>query len=146
MLHHVLILFTLWHHSSRDENPQILTLALTLWEEVNYGWKEVVSFPKLTFYFKFTLFYHFHIACLSHPLRPPTSPAKQNLFCPLVLWFCWRENVAFMLVWDKDSYTTIQRDSWHYFHAHVYRNPHWFIFTRPLHYFLVPFPLWPLPH
>jgi hypothetical protein len=35
-----------------------------------------------------------------------------NLFCPLVLRFCWRENIrdnkkdiAFLLVWDKDSYT-----------------------------------------
>jgi hypothetical protein len=44
----------------------------------------------------------------------PSSPrlSGQNLFCPLVLWFCWRENIAdnkkdtaFLLVWDKDSYT-----------------------------------------
>jgi hypothetical protein len=35
-----------------------------------------------------------------------------DLFCPLVLCFCWRENIrynkkdtAFLLVWDKDSYT-----------------------------------------
>jgi hypothetical protein len=38
-------------------------------------------------------------------------PLQQNLF-PLFLWFCWRENIrdnkknmAFFLVWDKDSYT-----------------------------------------
>jgi hypothetical protein len=37
---------------------------------------------------------------------------RQNLFCPLVLWFCWRENIrdnkkniAFLLVWDKNSST-----------------------------------------
>jgi hypothetical protein len=36
----------------------------------------------------------------------------QNLFCPLFLQFCWRENIrdnkkniAFLLVWGKDSYT-----------------------------------------
>jgi hypothetical protein len=34
----------------------------------------------------------------------------------------------------------IQRDSLYCFHAHVYYNLHWFISTRPLHYFLVPFP------
>jgi hypothetical protein len=35
-----------------------------------------------------------------------------NLFSPLVLWFCWRENISenkkdtvFLLVWDKDVYT-----------------------------------------
>jgi hypothetical protein len=47
---------------------------------------------------------------------PPPSPliplaSRQNLFCPL-LEFCWRENIrddkkdiAFLLDWDKDSYT-----------------------------------------
>jgi hypothetical protein len=49
---------------------------------------------------------------------PPTSiifphplASQQNLFCPL-LQFCWRENItdnkkdiAFLLAWDKDSYT-----------------------------------------
>jgi hypothetical protein len=44
------------------------------------------------------------------PPPPPTS--WQSLFCPLVLWFCQRENIGdnkkdivFILVWDKDSYT-----------------------------------------
>jgi hypothetical protein len=46
--------------------------------------------------------------CLPLPI-PLTS--KQNLFCHLVQ-FCWRENIrdnkkgiAFLLAWDKDSYT-----------------------------------------
>jgi hypothetical protein len=41
-----------------------------------------------------------------HPL------SRQNLFCPLVLQFCWREDrrdnkkgIAFLLVWDEASYT-----------------------------------------
>jgi hypothetical protein len=41
----------------------------------------------------------------------PHRPAF-NLFWPLVLLFCWRKNIgdnkkdiAFLLVWDKDSYT-----------------------------------------
>jgi hypothetical protein len=45
-------------------------------------------------------------------LFPPTSFAsRQNLFIP-ILQFCWREDIrdnkkdiAFLLVWDKDSYT-----------------------------------------
>jgi hypothetical protein len=43
------------------------------------------------------------------PPSPPTS--RQNLFCPLVLQFCWREIIrdnkegtVFSLVSDKDSY------------------------------------------
>jgi hypothetical protein len=43
---------------------------------------------------------------------PPPTTSRQNLFHPLVLWFCWREDIsdnkkdiAFLLVWDKDSYT-----------------------------------------
>jgi hypothetical protein len=43
---------------------------------------------------------------------PPTPSPCQNLFCPPILWFCGRKNikdkmrnVAFLLVWDKDSYT-----------------------------------------
>jgi hypothetical protein len=42
---------------------------------------------------------------------PPLSLSGQNLFCLLVLWFCWRENVrdnkkyiSFLLLWDKDSW------------------------------------------
>jgi hypothetical protein len=47
-------------------------------------------------------------------LSPPCylPPFRQNLFSPPLLQFCWRENIrdnkkdiAFLLVWDKDSYT-----------------------------------------
>jgi hypothetical protein len=52
------------------------------------------------------------IHCLGH-LSPPLTPISgKNLFCSLVLQFCRRENIrdnkkdtAFLLVWDKDSYT-----------------------------------------
>jgi hypothetical protein len=66
----------------------------------------------------FILFYYFyiysHVYMLLGPSLPPPppSPASENLFCPLALWFCWRESIrdnkndiAFLLVWDKDSYT-----------------------------------------
>jgi hypothetical protein len=57
------------------------------------------------------------------------------MFRSLVLQFCWRENIrdnkkniAFLIVWDKDSYTerwiATQRDSLCCFHAQVYYNPH----------------------
>jgi hypothetical protein len=53
------------------------------------------------------------IHCLGHltPLHPPLT-FRQNLFCPLLLWFCWRENIrdnkkdiVFLLLFDKDNYT-----------------------------------------
>jgi hypothetical protein len=51
-------------------------------------------------------FTHMCIHCLS-PFHFQAEP-----FCPLVLWFCWRENIrdnkkdtAFLVVWDKDSCT-----------------------------------------
>jgi hypothetical protein len=61
------------------------------------------------FFIIFT-FTHMYIHCLGHlPLHPAS---RQNLSCPLVLWFCWRDNIrdnkkdtVFLLVWDKDSRT-----------------------------------------
>jgi hypothetical protein len=45
---------------------------------------------------------------------PPLPHFWQNLFHPLILPFCWKENISdnkkdlsFLLVWDKDSYTEI---------------------------------------
>jgi hypothetical protein len=41
------------------------------------------------------------------PQFPPSPASKQNLFSLLILWFCWRENIAMiwktllLLVWDK---------------------------------------------
>jgi hypothetical protein len=55
------------------------------------------------------------LGCLSPLPLPPPSPShplisRQNLFWPL-FQICWRENIssnkkdmAFLLVWDKDSY------------------------------------------
>jgi hypothetical protein len=72
-------------------------------------------------------FIHMFIYCLGHSPSIPcphfSSPSllythptsRQNLFCPLVLQLCWRENirdnkkdVAFLLVWDKDNYTDMK--------------------------------------
>jgi hypothetical protein len=44
--------------------------------------------------------------------------------------------MAFLLLWYKDSYTG---RFFLLFHAYVYYNPNWFISTRLLHCFLVPF-------
>jgi hypothetical protein len=48
------------------------------------------------------------IHCLGHLIAPLPFISRQNLFCTLVLQFCWRENIrdiAILLVWTKDSYT-----------------------------------------
>jgi hypothetical protein len=74
-----------------------------------------------TYDFKFVIFIYFlnfilsflHLlTCVYIIWASFPYPSKQNLFCPLVLQFCWRENIsdnkkdiAFLLVWDKDSYT-----------------------------------------
>jgi hypothetical protein len=67
--------------------------------------------------FIYFLSYHFYshayplFGPLHHP-SPPTPSSRQNLFHPLVLWFCWREiirdnkkDIVFWLIWDKDSCT-----------------------------------------
>jgi hypothetical protein len=62
------------------------------------------------FYFIILTFTYMCIHCLGHLFFPPQR-SGHNLFCPLVLRFCWRENIrdnkkdiVFLLVWDKDSY------------------------------------------
>jgi hypothetical protein len=63
------------------------------------------------FFFIVFTFTHMCSHCLSHsPPYPRTS--GQNSSCPLVLQFCWRQNVGankkdigFLLLWGKDSYT-----------------------------------------
>jgi hypothetical protein len=50
---------------------------------------------KLLIFFIF-LSYHFYICSHVYTLfGPPSHPtsSRQNLFCPLVLRFCWRENI-----------------------------------------------------
>jgi hypothetical protein len=63
-----------------------------------------------------TLFGPFQPPAL-HPLPLLLTPiaSRQDLFCPL-LQFCWRVNIsnnkndiAFLLVWEMDSYTEIPR-------------------------------------
>jgi hypothetical protein len=53
-----------------------------------------------------------HWLLCPYPNNAPVPTFKQNLFHPLILLFCWRENIgdnkkdiALLLVWDKDSYT-----------------------------------------
>jgi hypothetical protein len=74
---------------------------------------------------QFFSFIHICVHCLGHlsPLLPHFQAE------PGILQFCWRENIsdnkkdiAFLLVWDKDSYT--ER-----LHAHVCYNAHWIIFA-----------------
>jgi hypothetical protein len=75
------------------------------WVRVGH-WQEVSLFKKFCIFFTFT---HMCIHCLGHLCHPPFPASRQNLFCPLVLWFCWRENIiirktVFLLVWNKHSY------------------------------------------
>jgi hypothetical protein len=109
------------------------------------------SFSSISFLFNF--FYCFYIYSYVYTLFGPPFPSilclpasRQNLFCPLVLQFCWRENIrdnkkdiAFFLVWDKGSYIerflVLLPCTW------VHYNPQWFMSTRHLHYFLVTFPV-----
>jgi hypothetical protein len=89
---------------------------------LNDPWTEAIlmyMFSIFRFLFSFFYFVIFYIYLHVYPpphsssLSPPTIPAsEQNLFCPLVLQFCWREiignskkDTVFLLVWDKDSYT-----------------------------------------
>jgi hypothetical protein len=74
------------------------------------------AFQSLIFFFTVYSFICMCIHSLGHLsslLPPPPAPlaSRKNLFCPL-LQFCWQENitdnkknVAFLLAWDKDSYT-----------------------------------------
>jgi hypothetical protein len=77
----------------------------------------IVSFKIFFYYFYIYLHVYTLFGTTSSPHHPPTlylpTPAsRKNLFGPLVLRLCWRENISadkkdrvFLLVWDKDSYT-----------------------------------------
>jgi hypothetical protein len=93
--------------------------------------------------------YMYTLGHLFPRMHPHPLTYRQNLFHPF-LQFCWRENIrdnkkdiAFLLVWDKDSYT--EKESYTSIASmHMCYNLKLFISTRPLHYFLVTFPKWPL--
>jgi hypothetical protein len=82
-------------------------------------WQNVLTIHRCTPYESFFKFYFiiftFTYICIHlciHYLGN-TLPPRQNLFCPLVPQFCWRENIKdnkrtvtfFWLVWDGDSCT-----------------------------------------
>jgi hypothetical protein len=53
-----------------------------------------------------------HLLSCVHIVWAPCPASRQNLFHLLVLQFCWRGNIrdnkkdlAFLLIWNKDSYT-----------------------------------------
>jgi hypothetical protein len=72
-----------------------------------------------TYLFFFLSFFYYHLYIFLHvytllgpsPSFPCPNTSRKTLFHSL-LWFCWRKNmgvnkkdIAFLLVWDKDSYT-----------------------------------------
>jgi hypothetical protein len=71
-----------------------------------------VSFLSLFLILLFYIYSHVY-TLLGTPLKPPSPTAsRQNLFRSLVLQFCSGENIkdnkkdiAFLVVWEKDSYT-----------------------------------------
>jgi hypothetical protein len=75
------------------------------------NWKTSSFFFLFSFYFSFLhLLTCVYIVC-GTPTTPSPTP-RQNLFHPLLLPFCWQENISdnkkdilCLLVWDKDSYT-----------------------------------------
>jgi hypothetical protein len=93
---------------------QYLLLSLSLCVAL----KNIMLSHKFFFFFGLVVFFiHLFIcAYIVGAFLPPPSPitplaSRQNLLCPL-LQFCWREDIsdnkkdiAFLLVWDKDSYT-----------------------------------------
>jgi hypothetical protein len=64
-----------------------------------------------TFSFFYFVIFTFTYMCM-HCFGPPPLSPPLFLFGPLVLQFCWRENIgdnkkgtAFLLLWDRNSYT-----------------------------------------
>jgi hypothetical protein len=107
-------------------------------------WEKVVLYlPQYFAFFSFLLlFYHFYIYLHVYTSpSPPNSPTSGlNLFCPLILRYCWRERIidnkkdmSFLLVWEKDSHTerflTLLPDT---------------CVLQHFHNFLIPFPLYAL--
>jgi hypothetical protein len=81
------------------------------------GYKNRSSKQQKGVLFNFLKFYRFYIYLHVHTLFGPHTPLSHpptcthNLIRPLILQFCWRENIgdnkdiAFLLAWDKDSST-----------------------------------------
>jgi hypothetical protein len=70
----------------------------------------------------------------------PFHPSEPVLMC--CSWFCRRKNkrnMAFLLVWDKDSYVGASLCC---SNAYVYYSPNWVTSSSPLHSSLVCFPWW----
>jgi hypothetical protein len=70
-----------------------------------------IFFPLYFISFFLHLFTCVCIVWVTSPLHPHL-PSWQNMFYPLVLWFCWNEyirhnkkDIAFLLLFNKDSYT-----------------------------------------
>jgi hypothetical protein len=93
-------------------NIDIMWVWIRILEIQELGWT-LKSF--LRFFFFYCFYIYSYVYTLFGPSLPPASgplTSRQNLFCPLVIQFCFRKNIrdnkkdiAFLLVWDKDSYT-----------------------------------------
>jgi hypothetical protein len=81
----------------------------------------VKCFKKSFFDFCILSFLHLLI-CVYIVWATPLPLCGQNLFCSLVLWFCWRDNKkdsVFLPVWDKDSYKVLEISSVASMHMYV---------------------------
>jgi hypothetical protein len=118
-MHRVTYLFHLFQCPFLYRHHTVLiSRAFVVYFEVHFDVSSFALFAPdyfdflLIFKFFFT-FAHMFILCLGH--LPPCLPSpafRKNLFHPLVLWFCWRENIrdnkkdmSFLLAWNKDIYT-----------------------------------------
>jgi hypothetical protein len=123
--------------SRARSTPSILLFG---WNTFPYFFSDLPH-PWTLFIFIYLLLSFLHLltcVCIPRLSLPPPRPYpcfRQNLFRPLVLQFCRRQNIkdskkdmVFLLIWDKDSYTESC------FHLHVYCDRYWFLpdlFTTP---------------
>jgi hypothetical protein len=76
-------------------------------------WMKLFSWLLSFFNFILSFLTCVYIVWATFPPHIPSTPgSRQDLFHPLVLSFCWRENmrdnkkdITFWLLWDKDIYT-----------------------------------------
>jgi hypothetical protein len=76
-----------------------------------------VDTSKIIFLF-YCFYIYLHVYTLFGP-SPPPAASRQNLFHPLILQFCWRDNlrdnkknIAILLVWDKSLLAIHQMRDW----------------------------------